>query len=270
MRKLLNTASSTTLRWSLIILLIMLVPFMHKRWIRSYVGNKVVKLIGMGGLGTGFHITAPSGKTYILTNFHVCWLADKEKKMLAVSNHGVQKVKVIKRSTFTDLCLLTPMKEHTGLTLSIPPYSNQHVAVIGHPYGLQQTLSEGNVIGPNQAKLLFGYIDIHIKEKECKGPMFEIIPVSMFDQGRRQFEFIPFLEEERLIANTPEVVQQQRGCVMTVANYMTNVQVLGGNSGSPVVDFYGNLVGVVFASYGEASWMAMVRIQDVKKFLERY
>lgn len=66
--------------------------------------------MGTRGLGTGFHVKAKSGKTYILTNFHVCFLADKNGYMNALTDKTFQRVKVIRRSNFTDLCLLTPVK----------------------------------------------------------------------------------------------------------------------------------------------------------------
>jgi hypothetical protein len=56
---------------------------------------------------------------------------------------------------------------------------------------------------------------------------------------------------------------------VTVGAYKTNILIRPGNSGSPVVDFWGNVVGIVFAS-DNYNWGSVVSYRDLEKFLSNF
>lgn len=272
------------LRWVLVygvvVLLIFSLPFIHKQYILHQVGARVVKLVGQRGMGTGFLVKSPkSGKSYVLTNHHVCRLA-VGGKLVAITQFGVEELKVIKKSNFTDLCLLSPIRNIGGLNLANGTYSNQEVAAVGFPYGMQLTLTRGGIIGGQVVNMVWGIIGQDLEEKDCKGPMFRQMPIMGFQfqkynmYKRDKYEFLPYylkaMHDNSVDSDIEAPAPPNMACVATIREINTTIQVLGGNSGSPVIDIMGNVVGVVFARYSEAAWGAMIPLADVKKFLEKY
>lgn len=271
MKRLFKQAST----YLLLVVLIFSAPYLHKKYIIHQVGNRVVKLLGGRGMGTGFHVQAPSGKTYIVSNHHVCRLAQNDY-MSAVSQDVVTPVKVLERSKKTDLCILEPSKLIKGLSLASNYYSNQEVAAIGHPSNMQLTFTRGGLIGSSKVTMMWGIIGLDLNAEDCEGPMFSQAPIeSLLFQGsqkyqRDKYEFLPyylFNKDNRLVQSK---TKKASVCLVTLDTVTTNVQVLGGNSGSPVVDIFGNVAGVVFARYSEAAWGAIIPLSNLKKFIEKY
>lgn len=58
--------------------------------------------------------------------------------------------------------------------------------------------------------------------------------------------------------------------VITKGAYMTSVEIFPGNSGSPVVDYWGRVIGVAFAADGRDNKGDLVSLEDLKDFLARY
>jgi len=111
------------------------------------------------------------------------------------------------------------------------------MAVVGHPMLLPLALSRGE---------LLGYQDIEI-------------PVKM-------------LKDEEECDSNDRVVESLFGtiCVKKYNTGITNAVVLGGNSGSPVVNFYGEIVGVLFAGIDESHWGVIVPLNEVQRFLKDF
>ena len=81
---------------------------------------KIVMLTDPGkGGGTGFHIVVPSGKTFILTNAHVC----RNAKSMVVGYDKKRWVReVVEVSNKYDLCLLNPTFDD-GVSMMANPTS---------------------------------------------------------------------------------------------------------------------------------------------------
>ena len=82
----------------------------YESYLYDYKGASVVKLtrtpMQFSG-GTGFQIKAPSGKQYILTNAHICQIADS---LYAKTQSGkISVVDVIKIYPHHDLCIMKPI-----------------------------------------------------------------------------------------------------------------------------------------------------------------
>ena len=59
-------------------------------------------------------------------------------------------------------------------------------------------------------------------------------------------------------------------CIENVMALQTTVVGLPGNSGSPVVNQYGHLIGVLFAGDNQVHWSDLVPLEDIKKLLSAY
>jgi S1-C subfamily serine protease len=242
-------------------------PELHGRWIRESVGSKVYLMTNDAkrGSGTGFAVKGKSGVSYIVTNDHVCAMAT-DGTMLVIDRDGNEfKRRIIERSNFTDLCLVEGLPGVEGMTIGSEPEIGQIIAAVGHPSGYDITLTRGEIIQREDVLILEG-------------------PISFFDPSTNK-EFLISEEEGGILAencNKPKNViltQMQdfgffqlrvKWCInKTNKAYYTNMAIQPGSSGSPIVNFWGNVVGVVFAG-DRAMWGITVSNKDLTKFLKNY
>jgi S1-C subfamily serine protease len=234
-----NLLKSIVLGLSLIVT-ILVVPSAHRLWLRSKVESQVVRITTEAGNsgGTGVHVKLPSGKVAILTNSHVCSHVKDDQGIVWVSEDGERPVpkRVIEESNFTDLCLVQPLEHHSGLSLASNIYSGETVHAIGHPLLMPITMTSGEIIFEGEIQVFD-----HMGSDNCTKPKNKIVD-SMFGPA----------------------------CVVDItADYMT-VNILPGNSGSPVVNGFGNIVGLVFAGDSDIHWGVMIKLADINEFLKLY
>lgn len=220
--------------------LIVEAPQMHHSYIRGSVGPSVVRITNLdeNSGGTGFAVQAPSGKTYILTNAHICLGIDKPMIVNFKQNRKVP-LRVIEVSRETDLCLVESVGNLKPLKLASNLEIGDNIGIVGHPSLMDLTLTRGDFIE---------YTDVGMpvpqqfcdRAKEEGGPFFEI-----------DNPFFPCV-----------------GIVKHAAQ--TTVVILPGNSGSPAVNMFGNLVGVAFAGRSDVGWGVIVPVEDVRNFLKPY
>jgi len=244
-------------------------PEIHSFIIRSKVGNKTYRIRGgfnTGG-GTGFAVKAKSGTTYIISNAHVCSVSPDGYHVLVSNDEGKHIWRrIIKISDKSDLCLIQGIPGVEGLSLGSKPAIGQIVAAVGHPSLMPITLSRGEIIAPRDVRILKGIIidpndpndqivslwipPIYtISPKECMQPKNEIVKDKM---------------------NWFFVVLEVKICLdVTRGAYHTNILIQPGSSGSPVVNFWGNVVGVMFAA-DRYNWGIAVSHKDLKEFLSHY
>lgn len=194
---------------------------LHNSYLRNNVGSSVVQVLSpAGGGGTGFSIKAASGNRFIATNKHVCesavggWMIIKQDENLAPSFK-----RVIYKDNRHDLCLLEGDNRLSSLDLGSHPSKGDFHYVVGHPGLRQLTVSQGEYIGYDSVKL----IDESATRQTCRGQIYDLNALDAFFFGR---DFI---------------------CVRSFLSFASTAVVYPGNSGSPVVNKYGNVIGVLFA-----------------------
>jgi S1-C subfamily serine protease len=219
-------------------------PEWHNRLIRKTVGQKVVQLYGpnMRGSGTGFFIETPSDKIHILTNRHVCEIS-KDGFLIVKYKGKFSNRKIIKMYEKHDLCLVDGIKDVGGLELGSAMTVGQIVGVIGHPYGGNLTLSKGEYVGDQIISMIQGY---DLKKEECRGQVKKANFLMMMF-GHRTYCLEKFFTNQVTLYTRP------------------------GSSGSPLIDFYGNVIGVLFAgNTNDNKQSYIVPLSDLEYFLSEY
>lgn len=231
-------------------------PYAHRAILRSYVSSKVVMLLNKGpddlgsySGGTGFHLTLPSGKIAIITNRHVCELA-RNGYLWAHLDNSEEQVEVKEMSDDTDLCLVSPMKKVKGLSLARNLYEGEIIAAVGHPNLQPMTMTLGEVVGYQQVVF----------------PLFTIMhEMDMYLCENANNRYLQPIETK--IVNGQIV--EEWACMAFYNTLITTINVQQGSSGSPVVDFFGNVVGVIFLMERSSTWGKAVPLKDLKAFVEK-
>lgn len=221
-------------------------PEIHYNYIRNKVQKTTVLVTNKDKTsgGSGSHVIAPSGKVYILTNAHVCSVGQDGIVYITDDYGRTIPRRILEVSDFTDLCLVEPLPNYHGaLKLGSNVSPGQIVASVGHPSLMPTTMSRGEIIGESEVDVLDHVINPLDETDTCNLPKNRIIQGGFF--GLTKY------------------------CVIHVKANLTNVIILPGNSGSPQVDFWGNLNGVFFAG-NRANWGLSITLKDVKEFLRPY
>ena len=263
----------TSAMWSLI------TPTLYKRVMKEYVGSKVVIITTnrfltaeQGGGGTGFHVVAPSGKTYIMTNRHVCNGADKDGRLWVqvLGRTAAHHNKVIAMSDSFDLCLVEPIAGIVGLDLGPSPSLGEDAIYVGHPRLQPRTYDAGEVVGSQPITINAGVIGKEITEAQCKTKDSIIVEVpelflllKQIQNGSFESRDFTAINEHPAFKNAKKVrVCQQRNKAMVMT-----LMIYAGASGSPVVNSIGQVIGVVYAAPETGGWGYAVTMADVRTIL---
>jgi len=244
-RKFFKKALAKFLKYKVIILILisfgLFTKTYHDDFLRAYVGNNVIKLFGGKSGGTGFFIKTPKGKSVILTNRHVCETSLDKKTMQAGYKEELLKtrVKILKMSDKHDLCAIESFKKRKGLKLANNVSIEDTVFAIGHPYLENLILSKGIYVSENIIRLI---VKINVRKNDkCDGKLVPV-PQNMF------------------IFNM---------CVKKYNASRVFLYIRGGSSGSPLVNIFGRIVGVIFAGSRDDNLKNYaVPYRYVKEFLE--
>lgn len=244
-------------------------PQMHGQYLRAKVGSRVYKIQAQlhGGGGTGFAFQAPSGESYIITNSHVCdsVLAQTNipNTVLVVNDEGAMPRRVLAISGESDLCLIEGIPGVTGLSLGSEASVGEIVASIGHPLLRPLTISRGEVIAKEDIEILSYVL-----------PTGNIMLDAALNAraGKCDLPKNRLIEEEITIMGPDGLTNiKVRLCInITKDAIATSMVIYPGNSGSPMVNFWGNIVGVMFAGDQRSNYGDAVSLQDLKNFIARY
>lgn len=182
--------------------------------------------------GTGFAVRdSVKGQLYTLSNAHVCALS-KTGYLIARQGAKARRLRIIDIATDMDLCLLEGFDGYEGLPIAESVELYQRVYIVGHPYLHPITITAGYVNG--RAKLPISY---------C--------------------EMIRYFQLDQLLE------QLMPDCMKFVDSVIATAASAPGNSGSPVVDEYEYVVGVLFA--GDGSGLSLVvPLDKIQEFMNRH
>jgi len=212
-------------------------------FINDKVGNNVVEIRDPGGIkggGTGFLVNTPSGNTLILTNNHVCGLANEGGMLLIDREYYAQ---VVANSPDHDLCLVSNPLNWEGIDVASDSRDGQNVYIVGHPLLDPTALVKGQISGTVSIPIVIGL------NLPCTG------------------------KDDKKYDTDPNSLENLFGiksyCVHTYEAQATTVNILPGNSGSPVVNHDGKVVGVAFAGREDGPGRGyIVPLSYIIKFLE--
>lgn len=197
-------------------------------------GKAVVYIhIGQGG-GTGFVIKAKTGNPYLITNNHIC----KDQKQLLVNQADWEQphsVDVIRTFPELDLCIAMPPAGVPALELGEDVKLHDLIAIIGHPMLRPLEVSMGEILTRSDQEVVMG------QDEACIGGRHQSIDLGFF-----QYEV----------------------CVKSFNAYAVSNHIEPGNSGSPVLNMHGKVVGVVFA--GNSATGSIVPWEFLSSVLARY
>lgn len=221
-------------------------PEIHNKYLRYEVGESTVKVLHpyLNGGGTGFAIQAASGKQFIMTNAHVCnGVQVLGNVRLKLPDGKEVSRKVHKIDTVHDLCLIEGVKELKPLDIGSDQSKGDQLYVVGHPGLRQLTISHEEYIGRTSIEL-----DYDVKTKqECPYKIIDIPAPWNFFLGKN---FV---------------------CLRDYPALETTAVIYGGNSGSPVVNKWGNLIGVAFAGNSQQEHNNFViPLRYVRLFLSKF
>jgi len=219
-----------------------LVPFLpqaHETYLINKLSPSVVKITPVGNSftgGTGFQLNTPKGPR-IITNAHVCEVSDNGTVLLH-TDKPKKIAKIIKVDDIADLCMIEPIGDMPSLNLGSSASLRQEIAVLGHPLLQPQTFSKGRVLSKELIEIPLGYADA---EGKC-----DHIPMTY-----------------------PENTFFGLLCFKAYMGVLTSAIIHPGNSGSPVVNIWGNVVGVVFAGNSRNHNGIYVPYEELERFINQ-
>lgn len=220
----------------------------HKEYLEHSVGEEILFIkstpdSGVKGFATGFHVKARSGNVVFITNAHVCQMANKNGILLIQDKHYSNRLipkRVLEIYENNDLCVVEPLAGYKGLTVANSLSVGEPVWAIGYPLGESMNISNGRVKDFGITRLR-----VNIAIEKCVGPNLKVESVLMW-------------------------LGMEKICVADYESIQTDVSIYGGNSGSPLLNIWGNVVGVVFAANSRTNWGRAVPLKDVKQLLKAY
>lgn len=188
--------------------------------------------------GTGFQIMTTRGPM-IVTNSHVCDLTSDDK-IRAWQKDEYWDLKIIEQIDKVDLCILKGIANRPYLELGKPAKSLDKVTVIGHPHLMATTPSQGWVIERAIIELRTNTL-----KNDCQGKNLT------WTKKKTWFGMI-------------------ETCIRSIKGVSTNVPVSPGNSGSPVINKKGLVVGVIFATNSFFKTAFYVPIGSLRALIKKY
>jgi len=195
-------------------------------------------LPGEGG-GTGFLVRGDASNPVIVTNWHICREVEEYLYASRAGDFEDLKVKILGEDPEHDLCAVAPVPGQV-LPLGEEPATLDKLHTLGHPFltrhpkPVNPTPSDGRYIGEEEGELGFA------PDKGCPSP-FSL---------KEAFPFVV--------------------CVAKFVFGNTTAHTYPGNSGSPVLNEYGEVVGVINATRDPDDAGSFIPVRYLAKFLEQF
>lgn len=213
---------------------------LHDLYIKNVVNDSIFMLTNFEGTsgGTGFvlnHTTVVDGRKVskvMVTNSHVCNATQGDYMYAVEGKRRIPLKKIIQAEEF-DLCLLTAPKGAKGLKLANNYSLGQSISIVGHPRLYEKYMSKGTIVDETTIR-----VGLYMGECTNEGGATETIETLMG----------PI-------------------CVGTYDALVSDAPIQPGNSGSPVVDYFGNVVAVAFAGSSESPFSFLIPLHNINRFL---
>ncbi len=223
--------------------------FLHVAALRSQVFDKVVYVYtnpNEKSGGTGFHVKGKSGQTVLMTNNHICEGA--KNGMLFVKGELSPRAiprRVLEMSKEGDACIVEPLPGVEGLTLSKNEVEDgNHYHVFGHPLLYPLAHSAGEYLQSLLIEILHHEM-LDPNDGSCKGPR------------QRVESYMTWLGPVSV-------------CIQSEPSEQLSIQIYPGNSGSPLLNDSGEVVGIMFASQRGTIFSFAVPLPVLRNLLEMY
>lgn len=191
---------------------------------------------------TAFNVRVPSGAKFMVTNEHCSALAENGLVRAHYTDGRTALVRLIEVSAKTDLSLFQAVPDAPALEIANWHNLYARLNVVGHPRLAKNTYSEGRVVGRDFVDI----VEQSIPLDKCVGPRLMVRNITIFFGIK-----IPM-------------------CVKSTEAIQTSVVIYGGNSGSPVMDDDGQVVGVMFAGDTTTNYGSMVPLDALNDFIKLY
>lgn len=194
----------------------------------------LVTALDSRGSGTGFILQTSTGKVTI-TNNHVCNISTSGR--IRISNRFDSRiVRILAKSADKDLCLLEAFDAPAVRVAKRAPALLEELTIGGHPLGKTFHTRSGIYYGEQEWKIAF--------------PAPES---GACDNGNELVESMFY-----------------RLCVQTMQLGILSAPTYPGNSGSPVVNAGGELVGVINSADSRDNEGGFIPLRDLKGFIDAY
>lgn len=218
--------------------------YAHKRYLEYVIGSNTFLIKSLPdaplqGSATAFEIKARSGRVYTVTNSHVCELGNKDGQLQIFEKQHSKRwlpIKILENYQDHDLCILEGVAEYDGLDIGSRPEVGDQGFVFGHPFGSSLHSASGRIKIIEKIS-----VGTSLSEDRCTGEGKKFIPTWLGPV-----------------------------CVIIYEALSTELLIYPGNSGSALVNIYGNVIGVIFASNNTNHWGYAVPFEHLERLLNAY
>lgn len=196
------------------------------------------------GGGTGFLVKNDAGRAFIITNRHVCkGTMQLDGSVKIKTAEETIKRKVIEISDKSDLCIIEAGPHQEPLEMARDYSLDDDAYVMGHPHLQPLTFVHGELVADVTIGMLHHYITPN--EPDCSGPGLHAEKIDM-------------------------VFFQINVCIEDYKSILTTARIFPGNSGSPVVDNRGKVIGVIFTGNNSTNYGYAVPLDQLRTFINKY